>query len=320
MLTSVNSGSIALKAPKKPGRARVNLNPDQEIEARLKLSQSLQTTLDISELLGMFLNHLQELMQINGLKYQHDSHNIDIQLGGKGLHHCDYRLITPQNNLGEIIFNRSKRFSEAELMSVETLLGLLVYPLRNALQYGEAVKKSTRDPLTGAGNRVALDGALRRELLMAERYQQDLAMLVIDIDHFKEVNDQYGHIIGDDVIREISHATVSVTRDTDMTFRYGGEEFVVLLSKTAAPGAAIIAERIREFIASSQIKSNGQTVTTTVSIGVSTLRSNDNVKDLFVRADKALYEAKKAGRNRVVMQDEQDNNKKKRKPKAIIKA
>jgi len=320
MLTSVNSGSAALKAPKKSMRSRAPLSPDQQLNANFKLSQSLQTTLDLSELLEMFLNHLQEIMQVSGLKYQHDSQELNIQMGGKGVHHCDYRLITPQNNLGEIIFNRSKRFNDAELTTLETLLGLLVYPLRNALQYREAVQKATQDPLTGTGNRVALDGALKRELLMAERYQQALSMLVIDIDLFKDINDKFGHSCGDDVIREVAHATVSVTRDTDMTFRYGGEEFVVILTKTAEDEALIIAERIREFIAMSHISSGGQKLSTSVSIGVSSLQSNDGVKDLFIRADRALYEAKKNGRNCVMVQAANNNNKKRKAPKAIIKA
>ncbi len=320
MLTSVNSGSAALKAQKKPVRARAALSPDQQVEARLKLSQSLQTTLDIHELLGMFLNHVQESLQVNSLQYEHESQSLNIKLGSNGVHHCDYRLITPQNNLGEIIFSRSKRFNEGELSHIETLLGLLVYPLRNSLQYREAVQKATQDPLTGAGNRVALDGALKRELLLAERYDQDLSLLVIDIDHFKEINDKFGHACGDDVIREVAHATASVTRDTDMTFRYGGEEFVVILTKTAEKEGEIIAERIREFIDACQINSYGKKLSTSVSIGLSSLQKNDNVKDIFIRADKALYEAKKAGRNQVAVQCEHDNKKKKKAPKAIIKA
>ncbi|HEY0892218.1 MAG TPA: GGDEF domain-containing protein, partial [Cellvibrio sp.] len=208
--------------------------------------------------------------------------------------------------LGEIIFSRSKRFAEAELITLEFLLSSLIYPLRNAIRYQTAMRLALLDPLTLLGNRAALDTALRRELQMAERHQHELSLLMVDVDFFKKINDEYGHHRGDLVLCEIAKGIQSACRGSDITFRYGGEEFVVVLGKTDAERAKIIAERIRQQIAESHIKYNGKTIGTTVSIGIATRHSNEkeHINDLFERADKALYIAKNSGRNCVISSDE----------------
>jgi len=202
--------------------------------------------------------------------------------------------------LGEVTFSRRKRFSEAELSNIESLLGSLIFPLRNALKYRSAVQSALRDPLTGTGNRIALDNALAREKSLADRYDQPLSLLTIDIDHFKRINDNFGHSSGDEVLREVARGIVAVTRQTDMTFRFGGEEFVVLLNKTNPEGASVIAERIRHFIEKARVETNNELLQATVSIGVSTLRKDESTKMLFDRADQALYKAKAQGRNQII--------------------
>jgi diguanylate cyclase (GGDEF)-like protein len=218
------------------------------------------------------------------------------------LHHCDYRLTTDEGYLGEIIFNRGKRFSETERTKLEITLGALIYPLRNALHYQSALHLALLDPLTHLGNRAALDNALRRELQLAERHQYEFSMLMIDVDHFKLINDRYGHSRGDEVLQEIARTIESVCRETDISFRYGGEEFVVLLRKTSESGACIIGERLRKEISKIVIQQNADSIQPTVSIGISTRVSNqkEHINQLFDRADKALYQAKQTGRDCVV--------------------
>lgn len=277
-------------------------------DTRQRLAQALQMSLDIDDLLRTFFHHSRELIHYSGLEYRHDLRHIAKQQGKSAVHSSHYRLQTADGNLGELTFSGSKRFRESDLAQIESLIGTLIYPLRNALLYHEALQTALTDPLTGTGNRVALDNAMRRELQLVERFNQDLSLLVIDIDHFKQVNDTYGHSAGDQVLQEIASTIKSISRTTDMTFRYGGEEFVVILSKTAAKGAAIIAERIRQFVERLNVpcpKGSGSVnISATISVGISTLRRDQSLTELFDRADHALYQAKEQGRNRVVCASE----------------
>ena len=152
------------------------------------------------------------------------------------------------------------------------------------------------DYLTGINNRRAISAALENEILRAKRYKKSASLLLIDIDHFKKINDQYGHDVGDKVLRIIADIICKSVRSTDMAARWGGEEFLVILPETDAHGAKILAERIRTRVASYQFS---QIDNATLSIGVSTMILDDDPDTLVKRTDLALYRAKEAGRNRV---------------------
>jgi diguanylate cyclase (GGDEF)-like protein len=300
MVTNAHKANGASTIPLIP------LTPEQELTTRIRLAQALQMSLDPAEVLNLFYTHIQAIVSLSGILFKFGNGSSELKIGRECLHHCDYRLTTDEGYLGEIIFSRSKRFAEAELITLEFLLSSLIYPLRNAIRYQTAMRLALLDPLTLLGNRAALDTALRRELQMAERHQHELSLLMVDVDFFKKINDEYGHHRGDLVLCEIAKGIQSACRGSDITFRYGGEEFVVVLGKTDAEGAKIIAERIRQQIAESHIKYNGKTIDTTVSIGIATRHSNEkeHINDLFERADKALYIAKNSGRNCVISSDE----------------
>jgi two-component system cell cycle response regulator len=158
------------------------------------------------------------------------------------------------------------------------------------------------DPLTRTLNRRALMERLAAEMERVRRYNTTVSLLLIDIDHFKNVNDTYGHLAGDDVLVEVSAMLHRVVRAVDMVSRYGGEEFVVVLPETAAPGAEAFAERLRELIEGhSFAQMRGVPIRVTTSIGVSSFPSFgvESVEDLLAAADQALYRAKAEGRNRV---------------------
>lgn len=283
------------------------LTPEQELATRIRLVQALQMSLDPIEVLTLFYKHIQSAVSLSGLVFKFANGNPDQKIGRECLHHCDYRLTTDEGYLGEIIFSRSRRFAESELITLEFLLSSLIYPLRNAIRYQTAMRLALLDPLTLLGNRAALDTALTRELQLAERHHHELSLLMIDADYFKKINDEHGHHRGDLVLCEIAKSIQSVCRGSDIIFRYGGEEFVVLLGKTNAQGAKIIAERIRQQIAQTTITYNGKAIGTTVSIGIATRRSKnskEHINDLFERADAALYQAKANGRNCVVSSDD----------------
>ncbi|MEK9712473.1 MAG: GGDEF domain-containing protein [Thalassolituus sp.] len=274
--------------------------PDIRPEVLLRLSGKLQTTLELGQLLEIFLEEIQQAVLIDGLTFSHEPTNTTLATGRNSLHTANYRLQTQQDYMGDLSFHRSTRFREHELANIEGLLTTLVYPLRNALRYHEALAAAFRDPLTGAGNRVALDKTLGREIELAKRHDQPLSILMLDLDHFKQVNDEFGHSMGDKVLKEAVNAITGCIRQTDMCFRYGGEEFLILLSNAEQSGALRIAERVRMGIGQLTFENTDNQLQVTASVGCATLQPSDMMEDLINRADTALYVAKDQGRNRVI--------------------
>lgn len=166
--------------------------------------------------------------------------------------------------------------------------------------------ESIHDPLTGIFNRRHMQHSLESQAALARRNNTSLALLLIDLDHFKEVNDQYGHLCGDGVLRQVTDTIVSlVKRDIDMVFRYGGEEFLVMLPQTPLEGAVVLAEKIRASIAESVFEVECQDgfiqVDCSVSIGVVVYDpTQQNIMQCVAQADAKLYQAKENGRNQVV--------------------
>jgi diguanylate cyclase (GGDEF)-like protein len=262
----------------------------------MELTSILQTTLDVEQLLELFSNALYQQVQTQGLQYHHDDEALDLSFGECAGHRANYDLVVEAEPLGRVELYRNRPFADAELEDVENLLCALIYPLRNALTYRQAVERALRDPLTGVQNRAALSAAVEREAEASRRHGMPLAMVVFDIDRFKMINDTYGHSFGDDVLRAIAHTADSTIRRCDQLFRFGGEEFVVLASHTDRDGASQLAERIRRAIES--INSvDGQDMSITVSLGVAMMPPGKDAEELFDRADQALYQAKQGGRN-----------------------
>ncbi|MED5490969.1 MAG: diguanylate cyclase [Pseudomonadota bacterium] len=159
-----------------------------------------------------------------------------------------------------------------------------------------------RDGLTGLLNRRYWESCLEREFARHQRYDNPVSLVIFDIDHFKRVNDTYGHQTGDEVIRATARITSQLVRETDFAGRYGGEEFVVLLPGTTLDGAAQFAERLRSTIERQQLDYQGSPLTFTISLGVATLADDmAGYQALLERADKALYQSKEGGRNRVTV-------------------
>ncbi len=274
------------------------LNHDYDSNIQLRLTSLLQTTLEIEPLFDLFFGQLQHLLKLNSCHYSFAENNIDIELGQTAPHSTDYTINKQSLYLGNIIFTRQQRFTEPELSQIESLIGILIHPLHNALRYKEALHQAMSDPLTGLGNRGALEQAFNHQLQMAQRYDQHFSLLMIDLDHFKSINDTYGHTMGDKVLREVAKSIQATTRQTDLAYRYGGEEFMVILNKSQSMGAHIISERIRENISRLEIETDdGKIIKLTTSIGGSSTQENVTPRDLMKQADKALYQAKNNGRN-----------------------
>ena len=286
-------GNLALAMPV----PEIDENQD-ELQKALRLSGILQTTLDVDKLIEIFAHEIIKLINYDSISYSQTELGIQHNIGQPTSHSCTYRLVVSGDTLGELVITRRKKFTKAETALIENLLCGLVYPLRNALLYLKAIEAAHKDPLTGVNNRASMDEIIDREVNLSSRHQTPLSLLALDIDHFKKINDNYGHATGDCVIKAVAEAAKAAIRSSDMVFRYGGEEFLILLSNTDCEGATLLAERLRQKIEQTCIICDGTQVSATVSIGITCLHAQgDSREGIFSRADAALYQAKAAGRN-----------------------
>lgn len=169
---------------------------------------------------------------------------------------------------------------------------------------GSLFEAATKDFLTGVYNKKFFVERLQEEFHFAHRNQKDLSVLVIDLDHFKSVNDTYGHLAGDVALKKVAHHLLRNTRKDDVVARFGGEEFLVLARDLSTSRALHLGEQLRKGIEALNLKEGGQEFQVTVSIGVASLLSSDKIQfetfdELLKAADQQLYQAKNSGRNRV---------------------
>jgi diguanylate cyclase (GGDEF)-like protein len=287
--------NIAMLAPVRAGKNKAVLGqPFHE------LVFDLQTTLDVGSQLEAFSAHLAGSVPHDGWAYRHPQGELVLAEGRGQLHSCSYQLQLEEFDLGLWQATRAFPFSAAELATIEAFLCRLVYPLRNGLMYRQALLSAYLDPLTKTRNRAALAASLQREWELARRHGQPLSAIMLDVDHSKAINDHYGHAAGDAVLAQVAASIGQSMRGSDLVFRYGGEEFLILLASTDESGALQMAERMRSALEQHDFRSpEGESLRVTASLGVSALDVDDSKEDLVARADRGLYRAKREGRNRV---------------------
>lgn len=271
--------------------------PEQGATKALQIAGVLQTTLEIEKLIEVFSGEIKSLIPHQSISFENKSLGMSLTYGEPAKHSCSYQLVVAAQVLGQLVLTRKKKFSSNETALLEYLLCSLVYPLRNAILYKHAVTAALKDPLTGVNNRTAMNSALIRETELARRHDTPLSLIVMDIDRFKKINDRFGHLAGDYVLKTVADAITYCTRSSDILFRSGGEEFVILLSNTKRQGAMMLAERIRSTIESYEYIYGDHKIAVTASLGIATFKKGDNSESLFEKADSALYAAKSEGRN-----------------------
>jgi diguanylate cyclase (GGDEF)-like protein len=205
-------------------------------------------------------------------------------------------LRTPDGyNIGSLcaMDTKVRHLSDSEIEILEDFARLVVDELELRLL-------ASTDSLTGAMNRRSFDEQTKREIAHADRYGKDLSCALIDIDHFKSINDRYGHSVGDSMLKRVVAIFRSQLRSSEYIGRIGGEEFAVVFPETPLPEAVLIAERIRTSLEAAAIENSGHKIHITASIGVAGYRGGMKTDRLLHQADVAMYRAKLAGRNRVV--------------------
>jgi two-component system cell cycle response regulator len=188
-----------------------------------------------------------------------------------------------------------KPFAEEELVA-RVRAALRTKAVRDGL-----IERSIRDELTGLLNRRELDVQARGAVKLAERHDRPLAFLLADIDHFKQINDRYGHTAGDQVLREVALRLATACRESDAIGRYGGEEFMLILPETSPEDAATTGDKLRRVLSEREIMVGSLGIPVTTSVGVASWEQPMTASSLFEAADRALYRAKELGRNRTVL-------------------
>jgi diguanylate cyclase (GGDEF)-like protein len=212
-------------------------------------------------------------------------------------------LRTGQNVLGAVVLGaeRPHAYAAEAVRQLEVVAMQAADSIYRARLFEQTERLATTDGLTGLLNHRAFQARLDEHLAQAQRYGKKLSLILCDIDHFKAVNDTYGHPVGDVVLKGVARTLGRDARTTDVVARYGGEEFAVVLPETDAAGALVIAERIRERVAALSLDTGQGPLAVTMSLGVATFPGDGARKaELVERADACLYEAKRGGRNRSV--------------------
>ncbi|MBS1272459.1 MAG: Response regulator PleD [Candidatus Marinimicrobia bacterium] len=187
-------------------------------------------------------------------------------------------------------------------------VALVLHVINNLSLFQQVKEQAIKDGMTGLYNRRYFEEQMRKELERSSRYNNDLSFLILDIDHFKSVNDTYGHLNGDEILKKIAHIILDSSRNIDIPIRYGGEEFVIILPETHLEDAHVLAERLRKRIEEHAFQLTGEVakktpeISITVSIGLSHVEESEEIsaEELVERGDKALYFAKEHVRNQVV--------------------
>ena len=264
-----------------------------------RLLRRLSATLKLDAQLTILAEEMVQIVPFDAFQYRHQlaRQEFVFTTGMGGPHRCEYRLNLEDENFGTLSLHRRTRFSNDELQAVEMLISAAIFPVRNACQFSAMKQASLTDSLTGIGNKRAMNEALQKAQLVADRHNETYSLILCDLDHFKTINDSCGHVTGDIVLKRVTEVLEFTVRSSDSVYRFGGEEFAVLLPHTDQCAAVDVAERIRSAIEAIKIDCGRHSVAVTTSCGVALHRAGENSGQWLARADEALYRAKDQGRN-----------------------
>ncbi|MDV6314763.1 GGDEF domain-containing protein [Idiomarina sp. HP20-50] len=260
------------------------------------LSERLQTSLDLHQVLSLYADYLIQRLPVSALQFISDDQIINL-VGDYENRANEYSVMLYADNeyLGQMIYQFKRPPSYVNKVRLEQMHRQLTFPLRNAMQFSKLRQAAIRDHLTGLGNRALLDETLEHlsARLKRDNSQSHIVML-LDMDGFKAVNDRHGHQQGDEVLKQFGRLLQQQLRDTDRVFRYGGDEFVLILENTHSQQAEDVFIRIRDAL-------NNDISLATFNIGVSAgslaMENFHSPQDIIDEADRRLYVAKVSGKN-----------------------
>lgn len=255
----------------------------------------LQTTLDLQQQLEIFSMSAGRVAPLSALTLETALGEFKARGSKLGKHQHQATLILDGQLLARLNYEAEFPFSSLVQQQLLLLESEWLFALRNALLVARLQQMALKDPLTALGNRRFFDDSFDKAINLAKRHHSPFALLLLDLDNFKQVNDNSGHSVGDDVLVKVAECLRNTLRATDSLFRFGGDEFAVLLSDADAEHAELVAERL---IAAIQNEPMLLSLNVGCSIGLARLSAEQQPRDLFHQADEALYQAKSAGKGR----------------------
>jgi len=256
---------------------------------KTSLMQQLQTTLDLNKLLNIFAMEASRYINFSGLYFKNQLVSVSLQGSKKSKNERQFELKLNKDFIGTLSYEADKPISMRNYQNLERIHQILIYPLKNALQYHQAMKLAMQDSLTGLGNRRYFDEQLKRAMHYANRQQTKVGLVLGDLNKFKAVNDTFGHSVGDQVLKEFSSVLRACIRDSDSVFRFGGDEFAIIVESASEYSLSIVKNRINNTLKSNVLLAKYQIG---CSLGATFMNRADNESTLFERADNALYRQK----------------------------
>jgi diguanylate cyclase (GGDEF)-like protein len=265
-----------------------------EPAATHELVAKLQTSLDIEDVLAIYAKFAKQLLNFSGIQFQSTIGTAQTSNSNTSNTPYIFDLSIGSEHLGQLIYFSQYPLGHSIEKKLRILHSALIYPLRNAMMYSRVLKLATKDALTSLNNRSQFNDFLAQKLENCRRYQRPFSLILLDLDNFKQVNDNYGHKVGDDMLKEFAQVLSRSIRGTDSVFRFGGDEFALLIEDPEFTTNKVVAERIMRLVRESTMMSQ---YSVTTSIGFTLASSQDCQNEIFARADKGLYKAKASGRN-----------------------
>ncbi len=256
--------------------------------------QKLLTTIELSELTELYFQQLKTTLQLTGIKIQYQDNKLTLGKVAKHSHQKSLKCMDASQHMATIIYSFTDVLSLRAWQILQQMHTNFCYPLKNALTHHKIKQYAMKDFLTSLGNRASYEETMVRLISQAQRNQHTFGLLLLDMDNFKQVNDEHGHNQGDKVLITCAQTIQDCLRESDFAFRFGGDEFCCLLPDADKHTCQLIAERIRQAIDKSPLLKQHNV---SCSIGTATYQTKDNQLALFSRADNALYDAKNTGKN-----------------------
>ncbi len=253
------------------------------------LLEQLQTTLDLGKLLDIIAMEAARYINFCGLYFKTKTVSKTLRGSRKAKHERQFELKIDDEFIGTLSYGINTPISVINSIDLQRIHQVILYPLKNALQYHQAIQLAMHDGLTGLGNRRYFDEQLKRAMHNANRHHTQIGLVLGDLDKFKAVNDTYGHNIGDQVLVAFSGILRSCIRDSDSTFRFGGDEFAIIVEHACDSSLDIIQNRINNALQNNVLLAKYQIG---CSLGATFMNRGDNERSFFERADQALYRQK----------------------------
>ena len=255
----------------------------------LALVSQLQTTLDIDELIKMFAAQAARYVDFSGLYFKSPNLNKTLRGSRKAKQERRFDLRIGSNFIGTLSYGINSPISLTNHKVLEQLHQCLLHPLNNAIAYYQAMQLAMQDALTGLGNRRHFDEQLKRAMHNANRHHSLVGLVLGDLNKFKAINDNYGHAVGDFVLKEFASILRQCVRDSDSLFRFGGDEFAIIVENANETALAIIETRINQALSNNASLAKYQLG---CSLGSTFMNRADSETSLFERADETLYRKK----------------------------